>query len=318
MKTTLFSSVIGDVPVDMAFINKFDATIPPGATNDSTEGYSVGSSWIDVSGGNAYTCIDATEGAAVWNLTGDSGIDPAELALLNGALPATVVASKAAIYGADSMLAILAGAIAALGTNQATAAPLTKQLNAITGADGTVGIALPAAAVNKPVFVLNTSASAILPVYPVAAGNDQINAEAANAAVNLGPGRGAWFTPTSATQWYVEAAALNPVTPAAAALVAQGVAAGYKVARGTHVQIAASDTIVTGLATVVAVVAVWKSAPTVKQLFLSADVGNQSGAPAAGSILINTYKPTAVNDVTPTPATDFTDNLNIDWIAIGI
>lgn len=80
---------------------------------------------------------------------------------------------------------------------------------------------------------------------------------------------------------------------------------------------AASDTVVTGLATVVAVIAAFDSAPTVKQLFCAAQIGDQAGSPAAGSILIKTYKPTAVNDVTPTPATDFTDNLVIAWLAIG-
>lgn len=96
-----------------------------------------------------------------------------------------------------------------------------------------------------------------------------------------------------------------------------GVGNGYKVARGRHTQVAASDTVVTGLATVVAVIASFDSAPTVKQLFCAAQIGNQSGAPAAGSILIKTYKPTAVNDVTPTAATDFSENLVIAWVAIG-
>lgn len=96
-----------------------------------------------------------------------------------------------------------------------------------------------------------------------------------------------------------------------------GIAAGYKIARGQHTQAAASDTVATGLATVVAVVAAFDSAPTVKQLFLEASIGDQAGAPAAGSILLKTFKPTAVNDVTPTAATDFTDNIKINWIAIG-
>lgn len=92
---------------------------------------------------------------------------------------------------------------------------------------------------------------------------------------------------------------------------------GKKIARGVHTQAAAADTVATGLATVVAAVASFQSAPTVKQLFVAADVGNQSGAPVAGSIVISTFKPTAVNDVTPTPATDFSENLVIAWVAVG-
>lgn len=99
--------------------------------------------------------------------------------------------------------------------------------------------------------------------------------------------------------------------------VVVGVGAGYKIARGTNTQVAASDTVVTGLTTVVAATGSWHSAPTVNQLFLNVDIGDQAGTPAAGSILIKTYKPTAVDNVTPTAATDFTDNLKIDWIAVG-
>ena len=97
----------------------------------------------------------------------------------------------------------------------------------------------------------------------------------------------------------------------------RGVAGGYKIARGVHTQIAASDTVVTGLATVVAVIVGFASAPTVKQLFCAGSIGNQSGAPAAGSILLTTYKPTATDNVTPIAATDFTDNVKLAWLAIG-
>lgn len=94
-----------------------------------------------------------------------------------------------------------------------------------------------------------------------------------------------------------------------------GVAAGYKIARGTHTTVAASDTVVTGLATVVAAVVSFKGAPSINNFILAADIGTQAGAPAAGSILIKSYKPTATNDVTPLPATTF--GATCDWIAIG-
>jgi hypothetical protein len=56
---------------------------------------------------------------------------------------------------------------------------------------------------------------------------------------------------------------------------------------------------------------------TVKQLFFEASIGDQAGTPAAGSILITSKKPTAVNDVTPIAATDFTENIKVNWIAVG-
>jgi hypothetical protein len=98
--------------------------------------------------------------------------------------------------------------------------------------------------------------------------------------------------------------------------LALGVAAGYRVARGEHTQVAASDTVVSGLTTVVAVV-VSPRTRTIKQLNFNASPGDQAGTPAAGSFLLISQKPTAANDVTPTAATDFTDNIVVDWIAIG-
>lgn len=90
-----------------------------------------------------------------------------------------------------------------------------------------------------------------------------------------------------------------------------GVAAGYKIARGSHQQAAASDTIATGLTTVVAVVLCWRDTPTAKQTFLTATIGDQAGTPAAGSFLSKTFKSTYA------AADDFTDNLTFYWIAIG-
>jgi len=46
--------------------NKLDATDAPAVTNDTTEGYSVGSVWVDVTHDTAYICLDATEDNAVW------------------------------------------------------------------------------------------------------------------------------------------------------------------------------------------------------------------------------------------------------------
>jgi predicted histidine transporter YuiF (NhaC family) len=125
------------------------------------------------------------------------------------------------------------------------------------------------------------------------------------------------YDPATDEEKSLAADKLATLTQSQVALMVQGVAAGYKIARGVHTQIAASDTVVTGLAAVIAVAVGFSDAPTVKQLFCAGSIGDQAGAPAAGSILINTYKPTAVNDVTPTAATDFTDNLEIAWLAIG-
>jgi hypothetical protein len=93
------------------------------------------------------------------------------------------------------------------------------------------------------------------------------------------------------------------------------VAAGYKIARGTVTPTSGSHTVVTGLTTVVAVVASLRGAPTITHTIVAGDVGNQSGAPAAGSVLIKSYKPTSTTDTTPIAAT--TPWSAVDWIAIG-
>jgi len=101
--------------------------------------------------------------------------------------------------------------------------------------------------------------------------------------------------------------------------LAQGVAANYKIARGQHTTVAASDTVATGLATVVSVVVSFESDPVVDPMLVSAQVGDQAGAPVAGSIIIKTWQPTdaagADSDATPTAATTFSKKVN--WIAVG-
>lgn len=94
--------------------------------------------------------------------------------------------------------------LAATGSTSADAAVVATRFVAVTGADGTKGVALPAAATDTTRFILNTGTSA-LKVYPVDGGNDNINSEAAGAAVTIAGGVLALFKSDSATQWYVAA-----------------------------------------------------------------------------------------------------------------
>lgn len=93
------------------------------------------------------------------------------------------------------------------------------------------------------------------------------------------------------------------------------IAAGYKIARGQHTTVAASDTVVTGLTTVVAAIASMESDPGDDPFMASCAIGDQAGAPAAGSILIKTWKNTGGTDPTPAAATTFSKKVN--WVAIG-
>lgn len=204
----------------------------------------------------------------------------AEINNVAGVVAGTATASKAVVLGANKNLDVLAIADGglSLGAGAGTAITSTAaELNLLDGSIAGTAVASKALALgaDKNVDVL------------------------AVADLKLGAGAGTSITPT--------AAQIN--------LLTQGVAAGYKIARGTITPTTASDTVVTGLATVVAAVASLKGAPTLTHMFVAADIGDQAGAPAAGSILIKSYKPTGAADVTPIAAT--TPWGAVDWIAIG-
>jgi hypothetical protein len=50
-------------------LNNFTATTNPSVSNDNTQGYVVGSEWINTSTGVEYVCMATTTGAAVWRET---------------------------------------------------------------------------------------------------------------------------------------------------------------------------------------------------------------------------------------------------------
>lgn len=113
---------------------------------------------------------------------------------------------------------------------------------------------------------------------------------------------------------YQMTATATAVTVAATKGV-QAVAAGLKIATGQATTVAASDTIVTGLTSLVGAMAVLDDAPVIGCDRAQASIGNQSGAPAAGSLLLKTFKPTATGDATPIAATTFGKKVN--WVAWG-
>jgi hypothetical protein len=85
-----------------------------------------------------------------------------------------------------------------------------------------------------------------------------------------------------------------------------------KPALGQATTASASDTIVTGLTKVTSCVANLDSAPTTDPEIATCSIGDQNGAPASGSILIQTWK---TFGGTPAAATTFSKKVN--WIAVG-
>jgi predicted RecA/RadA family phage recombinase len=92
-------------------------------------------------------------------------------------------------------------------------------------------------------------------------------------------------------------------------------APAFRSVGGQVTTVAASDTIVTGLSKVIAVVANLEDAPVIGCDRAQGVIGDQAGAPASGSILIKTFKPTASGDATPVAATTFGKKVN--WLAVG-
>lgn len=93
----------------------------------------------------------------------------------------------------------------------------------------------------------------------------------------------------------------------------------FAVAYGQLTTASASDTVVTGLSRVVSVTAVLESDPTDTCDVATAAVGDQAGTPAAGSVLIKTWKVTtggAAGNPTLIAATAFSKKVN--WFAVGI
>lgn len=93
-------------------------------------------------------------------------------------------------------------------------------------------------------------------------------------------------------------------------------AGGLAIKRGSTTLTSASMTVVTGLATVVAVIASLESDPVLTCSHVSASVGDQAGTPAAGSILLKAWMPTDDTLTTPIAATGFATK-KVNWIALG-
>jgi len=261
-----------------------------------TEGIFVGTEGSEIqlasaTGGLYQSGTAVTASAAELNIMDGVTASAAEINLIDGSVAGTAVASKALVLGANKNVDVLAVADLKLGAAAGTSVTSTAaELNLLDGS-------VTGTAVASKALVLGT--------------NKNVDVLAV-ADLKLGAGAG-----TSVTSTAAELNILDGVTMTATQinLLTQGVEAGYKIARGTAAVDAASKDIVTGLATVVGVVASMVGDPSLTHMYSSATVGDQAGAPAAGSIRIKSWKPTATGDVTPTAASSPFGN--VAWIAIG-
>ena len=96
----------------------------------------------------------------------------------------------------------------------------------------------------------------------------------------------------------------------------QGLAAGYKIARGQRTMLSAADTIATGLTTVIGVQVTMESDPILTFDRVTAQVGDQAGSPVAGSIIVKGWMPTGAALTTPIAATGYS-GIKVNWLAYG-
>src|SRR5687767_13329129 len=134
---------------------------------------------IDLAG-NAVVCESVRIGAT---LPGQAGTDLSgtELGYLNAVTAGTAAASKAVVLNSSSAVSgftfttmplIPTATVTALGTNQATAAPITTGFTLVAAADNAVGVRLPAAVAGS-VCIIKVGDGADLLIYP--ATGDAIN-----------------------------------------------------------------------------------------------------------------------------------------------
>lgn len=63
---TQLRDAISAIAASNAPKSNFTAIVDPAATDDSAEGYSAGSKWLNTATDEVYVCLDAAVGAAVW------------------------------------------------------------------------------------------------------------------------------------------------------------------------------------------------------------------------------------------------------------
>lgn len=154
-----------------------------GTTTDTIDAIGAGTGVSQAAGTTvSYRCV--TKGA--WKSTNGTG-------LTTGAQ--TITGAKTF----DTMPIIPSATVAATGTNQGTAAPITTGFTLVSAADGTVGVQLPTAVAGLQCIIKN-NAAAVLKVYPFS--GDGINAIAVNSALSMASLTSAVYVAYDATTWY--------------------------------------------------------------------------------------------------------------------
>jgi len=130
----LFSPALGfDLVGDDRVKNNYSATAAPGVGNDNTQGYGPGSVWIDTVAKEAYHCVDAATGAALWVV---GTLSVAEVAaMLEDKLDATTAAVALMLEADPALMRQALGNVALLSDCEFSGEVIVS--DAITILDGT-------------------------------------------------------------------------------------------------------------------------------------------------------------------------------------
>lgn len=96
-------------------------------------------------------------------------------------------------------------------------------------------------------------------------------------------------------------------------VLSAGGGTGVKIVGGVA-SVTGTGTVVTGLATVIAVDATLQDDAALTGNIVTATIGDQAGTPAAGSVILKVWKPTGAADCTPIAATAAK---SVNWLAWG-
>ncbi len=115
-------------------------------------------------------------------------------------MPVVGMNASSQILEALGLQNVKSATIAAAGTNLGTATPITTDAVAVTGSNGTKGVALPVGTPGKLIIVVNTVAGQTLPVYPQTGA--AINAVGASSPITMSAVTSCIFYCQTATQWW--------------------------------------------------------------------------------------------------------------------